>query len=58
MTNATIMMQFPNDMRMYPYGTYPFNTNAEQNRVNEIAMQVRDERDCWIFIQKNEVEEL
>ena len=29
----------------YPYGTY-----ADRNRANEVAMEVRDERKCWVQV--------
>lgn len=47
---ATIYMSFDGDPDEYPYGTYAFNTHAEMNRVNELAIKIRDERDCDIRI--------
>lgn len=38
----------------YVYGTYPFNTSAEKNKVNELAMKIRDERECCIYIKEVE----
>ena len=35
----------------YEYGTYHFNTAEERNRANEIAMKVREERDCYTYIE-------
>lgn len=32
----------------YCYGTYP------HSQANEVAMQVRDERDCWVNVEKVE----
>lgn len=34
------------------YGTYPFNTPGEKNRVNELAMQIRDERGMGVEVRK------
>lgn len=39
----------------YVYGTYDFNTPEEQNKVNELAMKVREERDCYTYIEEVEV---
>lgn len=47
---ARIMMIFPEGS--YEYGTYLFNTDAEKNRVNEIAMQIREERGCHTYIEE------
>lgn len=49
---AKIIMVFGNEE--YEYGTYPFSTNEEKNRVNEIAMRVRDERKCGIYVKECE----
>lgn len=38
----------------YVYGTYNFNTPEEKNRVNELAMKIRDERDCHTYIEEVE----
>jgi hypothetical protein len=35
----------------YEYGTYDFNTTDQKNRVNELAMKVRDERDCYTYVE-------
>lgn len=45
---ASIIMIF--DGEEYVYGTYPFNTNAEKDKVNELAMQIRDERNCGTYV--------
>lgn len=45
----TIMMDF-GDGNLYPYGTYPADTNEQRNRINEIAMRVCEERDCWVRV--------
>lgn len=42
------------DDEEYVYGTYPFNTNVEKNKVNELAMIIRDERDCYTYIKEVE----
>ena len=46
---AKIIMVF--DGEEYEYGTYKFDSNEERNRVNELAMQIRDERGCGCYIQ-------
>lgn len=40
------------DDEEYVYGTYPFNTNAEKDKVNELAMIIRDERDCFVYVKE------
>lgn len=45
----TIYMQFPDDNKWYKYGSY-----SDQNKANEIAMQVRDSRSCWVQVVKEE----
>ena len=47
---ASIIMVF--DGEEYVYGTYPFNTNEEKNKVNELAMKIRDERCCGTYIEE------
>ena len=47
---ATIMMVF--DDGEYPYGTYNFNTEDEQNFVNELAMKIRSERGCQTYVKE------
>lgn len=42
------------DDEEYVYGTYPFNTNVEKNKVNELAIKIRDERDCYTYIKEVE----
>ena len=34
------------------YGTYEYNTPSEKNRVNELAMQIRDERGMGVEVRK------
>lgn len=46
---AKIMMVF--DGEEYEYGTYPFDTNEEQKRVNDLAIKIRDERDCPTYVK-------
>ena len=36
----------------YVFGTYPFTTNEEQNRVNEIALKVADERGVYVYVRE------
>lgn len=38
----------------YVYGTYSFNTPEEKNKVNELAMRIREERDCYTYIEEVE----
>lgn len=47
---AKIIMVF--DGEEYEYGTYPFSTNEEKNRVNELAIRIRHERDCDTYIKE------
>ena len=47
---ASIIMVF--DEEEYVYGTYPFDTNAEKDKVNELAMQIRDERGCGTYVSE------
>lgn len=35
-----------------PYGTYRFSTDAEKNRVNELAIKIGEERECQIFVRE------
>lgn len=53
---ARIIMVFGKNE--YYYGTYPFNTPNEQNRANEIALKVREERDCDTYIETIEDNEV
>lgn len=47
---AKIIMVFGKEE--YEYGTYPFKTAEEKNRVNELAMQVRKERECETYVKE------
>ena len=49
---ATIYMVFGKEE--YAYGTYPFKTAEEKNRVNELAMQIRVERGCQTYVKEVE----
>ena len=49
---AQIIMVFDGDE--YPYGTYAFNTEVEQKFVNDLAMKIRNERDCQTYVKKME----
>jgi hypothetical protein len=42
------------DGEEYVYGTYPFNTSNEKNYVNELAMQIRNERGCDTYVEEVE----
>mgnify|MGYP003463671991 FL=1 len=46
---AAIIMVF--DGEEYDYGTYPFDTNEEQKRVNDLAIKIRDERGCSTYVK-------
>lgn len=35
-----------------PYGTYRFHTDAEKKRVNELALKIREERECQTFVRE------
>lgn len=47
---AKIIMVF--DGEEYEYGTYPFNTNEERNKVNELAIRIRQERSCQTYVME------
>lgn len=47
---AQIVMEI--DGEEYLYGTYPFDTNSEKNRVNELAMKIRTERNVDTYIKE------
>lgn len=49
---AEIYMVF--DGHDFLYGVYPFNTDAEKNKVNELAEQIFNERDCQVYVKKVE----
>lgn len=49
---AQIMMVF--DGEEYVYGTYPFNSIEEKNKVNELAMKIGSERDCHTYVKEVE----
>lgn len=36
----------------YKYGTYRFITCAEKNRVNNLAMKLREERGCETYVKE------
>ena len=38
----------------YKYGTYRFVTRAEKNRVNDLAMKLREERGCETYVKEIE----
>ena len=35
----------------YEYGTYAFETDEQKNRVNELAMRIRDERNIPVYVR-------
>lgn len=39
------------DGEKYEYGTYPFETYEQQNKVNGIAERIRLERDCDTYVE-------
>lgn len=47
---ARIYMVF--DGCEYEYGTYPFDTTEEKNKVNDLAIKVGEERDCQTFVKE------
>jgi hypothetical protein len=36
----------------FPYGTFPYNTDDEKIRVNEIAILVKNQRGCDVYVQE------
>lgn len=40
------------DGNEYVYGTYPFETAKERNKVNELAIKIRDERAVGTFVRE------
>ena len=40
------------DGNEYVYGTYPFETVNDKNKVNELAMKIRDEREVGTFVRE------
>ena len=42
------------DGEEYIYGTYPFGTDVEKNKVNNLAIKIRDERECEVYVRKVE----
>ncbi len=42
------------DGEEYAYGTYPYNTNEEKNKVNELAMKIREEREVGTYVKEVE----
>lgn len=49
---AKIWMQFDKDK--YEYGTYKFDTDEQKNRVNDLAVKIREERNCQTYIERIE----
>lgn len=49
MERARIMMDFGED-GIFPEGDYPFSTPEEKNKVNERALEVRDERGVRAYV--------
>ncbi len=45
---ARIMMVV--DGQEYAYGTYPFGTDEEKTRVNEIALEIAEERGVYTYV--------
>ena len=39
------------DGEEYVYGTYPYNTNSDKLRVNDLAMEIRDEREVGTYVR-------
>lgn len=40
------------DGEEYVYGTYPFDSYDQRDRVNELAMKVRDEKGVRVYVQR------
>ena len=40
------------DGNEYVYGTYPFETVKDKNKVNELAIKIRDEREVGTFVRE------
>lgn len=40
------------DDEEYVYGTYPFNSIEEKNKVNELALKISSERDCQTYVKE------
>lgn len=38
----------------YEYGTYPYNTNEEKKKVNDLAMKIREEREVGTYVKEVE----
>ena len=51
---ATIIMKYAGDDEEYPFGTFDFNTPLERRYVNEMAMQIRNDRFCETEVRVNE----
>ena len=51
---ATIIMKFAGDDEEYPFGTFDFNTPLERRYVNEMAMQIRNDRFCETEVRVND----
>lgn len=47
---AVIVMVFQDGE--YEYGTYDYNTTAEQKFVNELAIKIRQERNCQTYVER------
>lgn len=39
------------DGQEYIYGTYPYSTSAEKDKVNDLAMKIRDEREIGTYVR-------
>lgn len=40
------------DGQEYVYGTYPFSTDAEKTKVNELALKIRGERQVETYVKR------
>lgn len=47
---AKIMMIV--DGEEYEYGTFPFDTNEQKNKVNGLAEQISNERGCPTYVSE------
>lgn len=40
------------DGEEYIFGRYPYSTNEEKNRVNELAIKVASERGIYVYVRE------
>lgn len=47
---AKIIMVFGKEE--YEYGTYPFDNAEQKNKVNELAMKIREDCECETYVKE------